>query len=170
MKRSKWAHRTKNKCFSFFCYCCCTSRYQSASAFVTTAVSGNSTLGVGTMLLFGGKDDWRRLNDVWLLRLNSVYVSTSLVPFPHESIYPANGVSHSTRRPDSAGSWARAQTGRNERCQHVVVTGTANETWHGSCGVGADGGGGGDGGCTMHAVLEMAWCLGEYQGVGLFSN
>lgn len=166
----KWAYNPKNKYFSCFGCCCFGSRYQSASAIVTTAVSGNSTLEGGTMFLFGGKDDWRRFNDVWLLRLNSVYVYTSLVPFPHESIRPANEVSHSTWRPDSAGSWARAQAGRDERCQNVVVTGTANDTWHGSCGGVDDGGDGGDGSCTMHAVLEMAWCLGEYQGVGFFSN
>lgn len=129
-------------------------RYQSALAIVKGpqqhAAHGTAE---GELILFGGKDNWRRLDDLWRLGLRSLYVTTS----QHVG-------SGGTSRPPAVGSWPLAEMGRDERCAHVLVGGTANDTWHASCGRGADGGGG-DGSCTMTAVLEMAWCLGEYQSI-----
>lgn len=130
-------------------------RYQSALAIVegpqTQAANGTAE---GELVLFGGKDNWQRLDDLWRLELRSLYVTTT------QRIIGSDSAS----RPHAFGSWPLAEMGRDERCAHVVVAGTANDTWHASCGRGADSGGV-DGSCTMNAVLEMAWCLGEYQGV-----
>lgn len=157
-----------------------TFRYHGAAAIVKSpdysASNGTSyDSDAAGLLLFGGKDDWRRLDDLWRLRFSSTIVSTSgptasagiqgsrstLAPGVQvQAVDPAT-----TPRPQSAGSWSLAELGRDERCAHVLMPGTANDTWHASCGHGADGGRG-YGSCTMHAVLKMSWCLGEYQGVG----
>eukprot|EP00903_Cladosiphon_okamuranus_P009839 g9351.t2 len=131
-----------------------TGRYQSALAIIETSQehAANDT-SEGELILFGGKDNWRRLDDLWRLELRSVRVTTS-----------QQMDTSSASRPHADGSWRLAKMGRDERCAHVLVAGTANDTWNASCGRGADGGGV-DGSCTMSAVLEMAWCLGEYQGV-----
>lgn len=113
----------------------------------------------GLLVLFGGKDDWRRLDDLWRLKLRSVQVTTS------STASSSHGLLQATTRPHTHGSWSLAELGRDARCAHALVAGTANDTWHSSCGDGAVDGGGGNGGCTMAAVLEMAWCLGEYQSV-----
>ena len=131
------------------------SRYQSALAIVEAPQQHASDgTAEGEVILFGGKDNWRRLDDLWRLELRSLRVTTS-----------QQTGSGSTSRPHAVGSWPLAEIGRDERCAHVLVAGTANDTWHASCGRGAGDGGGVDGSCTMTAVLEMAWCLGEYQGV-----
>ncbi len=147
------------------------SRYHSAVAVVkgspAHAAEGNGGGsgdggGVG-LVLFGGKDDWRRLDDLWRLAIGSLLVTTS----QHSGITQAQqSVSSAAAgsRPHVAGSWSMAEEGRDRRCAHFLVAGTANDTWQASCGEGADEGGGG--GCTMAAVLEAAWCLGEYQSVG----
>ncbi|CAM9312927.1 unnamed protein product [Scytosiphon promiscuus] len=156
-------------------------RYDGAAAiakgqpvYSTKNVSSHDRDNTG-LLLFGGKDDWRRLDDIWRLKLSSISVSTS-GPAARIDIQGSRGTRASgvhvqaadslvAGRPQSAGSWTLAESGRDERCAHVLASGTANDTWHASCGDGADPGGEG-GSCTMTAVLKMAWCLGEYQGVG----
>lgn len=124
--------------------------------------------GVGRLVLFGGKDDWRRLDDLWLLQLRSLNVTTSQRSSIQTQVEPTEVIRDdgtSSSRPLVVGSWSLAEAGRDERCAHVFLAGTANDTWRASCGEGADDGGG-DGSCTMAMVLDMAWCLGEYQGVG----
>lgn len=122
---------------------------------------------VRVAMLFGGKDDWRRLNDLWWLRLKSVQVSTSVpsVAKGNKTLFPVHGVSYRTSRPTSSGSWSLAETRRDERCAHILVSGTANNAWQGSCGALTRGDRKGT--CTMRMVLDMAWCIGEYQGIGL---
>lgn len=117
------------------------------------------------IMLFGGKDDWRRLNDLWWLRLKSVQVST-VVPSAAKGnkTFPVHGVWHGTSRPDSCGGWSLAEARRDERCAHTFVSGTAKNAWQVSCGALASGDGKDT--CTMRMVLEMAWCIGEYQGIG----
>lgn len=131
-------------------------------------VTGSAPDGVGRLVLFGGKDDWRRLDDLWLLRLLSINVTTSQQTNIQSQAEPTAGIGNDgteSSRPLAVGSWSLAEAGRDQRCAHVFIAGTANDTWRVSCGEGADDGGG-DGSCTMATVLDMAWCLGEYQGVG----
>lgn len=120
------------------------------------------------VMLFGGKDDWRRLNDLWWLRLKSVQVSTA-VPSAAKgnktTLFLPQGTLHGTSRPASSGSWSLAEARRDERCAHISIPGTANNVWQGSCGALTRGDGKGT--CTMGIVLDMAWCNGEYQGIGL---
>lgn len=130
----------------------------------------NAANTVGRLVLFGGKDDWRRLDDLWLLQLRSLNVTTSqqhsVIQTQADSTEEeAAGGGTASSRPLAVGSWSMAEAGRDQRCSHVFSAGTANDTWHVSCGEGAEYGGG-DGSCTMTAVLDMAWCLGEYQGIG----
>ncbi|CAM9103761.1 unnamed protein product [Laminaria digitata] len=142
------------------------SRYHSAVTFVLGADRPDGVERVGWLLMFGGKDDWRRFDDLWWLRLSSVEVSTSgSQPGLQRSHQPYGvGTSSSVGRPHAFGSWSFAESVRDERCAHVLVAGTANDTWQGSCGAGTASGG--DGSCTMRKVLDMGWCLGEYQGAG----
>ncbi|CAM9246405.1 unnamed protein product [Ectocarpus sp. 6 AP-2014] len=134
-------------------------RYSSSVAMVKT-LPGSSTNDNthGLLILFGGKDDWRRLDDLWRLNLRSVHVTTSTTASSSDGL-------QATPRPHTHGSWSLAELGRDARCAHALVAGTANDTWHSSCGDGANWGGRGEDGCTMAAVLEAAWCLGEYQSV-----
>lgn len=143
-------------------------RYHSAVTFVLGADRHDGAERVGWLMMFGGKDDWRRLDDVWWLRLSSVQVSTSVSQSDLQPSYQTTGgggtSTSSVPRPHAFGSWSLAELARDERCAHVLVAGTANDTWQGSCGAGTASGG--DGSCTMRKVLDMGWCLGEYQGVG----
>lgn len=136
------------------------TRYSSSVAILKT-LPGSSTNDItqGLLVLFGGKDDWRRLDDLWRLKLRSVHVTTSTTASSSHDPLQA------TPRPHTHGSWSLAELGRDARCAHALVSGTANGTWHSSCGDGADDRGSADGSCTMATVLEMAWCLGEYQSV-----
>lgn len=52
-------------------HCC---RYHSAMVVLPASKVGYGPERGPGALLFGGKDDWRRLNDLWILRLNSVAV------------------------------------------------------------------------------------------------
>ncbi|CAM9321107.1 unnamed protein product [Hapterophycus canaliculatus] len=156
-------------------------RYHGAAAIVhgspdySTTNDTSHDKDVPGLLLFGGKDDWRRLDDLWRLKLSSISVPTSISTANSDIEWSARARAPRVRvqtvgpviapRPQSAGSWSLAELGRDERCAHVLISGTANDTWHASCGDGTDGEGG-DGSCTMQAVLKMAWCLGEYQSVG----
>ncbi|CAM9161625.1 unnamed protein product [Ectocarpus fasciculatus] len=135
-------------------------RYSSSVAIMKT-LPGSSTNDItqGLLVLFGGKDDWRRLDDLWRLNLRSVHVTTSTTASSSHDPLQA------TPRPHTHGSWSLAELGRDARCAHALVAGTANDTWHSSCGDGANERGSADGSCTMAVVLEMAWCLGEYQSV-----
>ena len=143
-------------------------RYHSAVTLALGTDKDDGAARVGWLLMFGGKDDWRRLDDLWWLRLSSVQVSTSVSQPDSQRSNQTPGedgtVSNSVARPHALGSWSLAELARDERCAHVLVAGTANDTWHGSCGAGTASGG--DGSCTMRQVLDMGWCLGEYQGVG----
>lgn len=142
-------------------------RYHSAVTFVLGADRHDGVERVGWLLMFGGKDDWRRLDDLWWLRLSSVQMSTSVSQQGLQRSYGTHGVgtsSNSIPRPHALGSWSLAESVRDAHCAHVLVSGTANDTWQGSCGAGTASGG--DGSCTMRKVLDMGWCLGEYQGVG----
>lgn len=141
------------------------TRYHSAVAVVKGTSAHAAVDGGGGLVLFGGKDDWRRLDDLWRLTIGSLLVTTS----QHSGITQAQprgpGSSKAAgSRPRVVGSWSMAEEGRDRRCAHFLVGGTANDTWQASCGEVADEGGGD--GCTMAAVLEAAWCLGEYQSVG----
>lgn len=144
--------------------CATPCRYFSAATILPRILGWDGIADYGMLLLHGGKDDWRRLDDLWRLQLKSLQVSTSVLQKGQNIGASGKVVWHSTRRPDSLGSWELAEAGRNERCSHVLGSGTARVIWTSSCGMGAEGGG--DGSCTMGMVLDMAWCSGEYQVVG----
>ena len=120
-----------------------------------------------SVLLFGGKDDWHRFDDLWRLRLGNLQVSASV---PTTGVKKSIDIEHevrvwqSTTRPESAGSCSLAKARRDERCAHVLIPGTTRDLWQDTCGALALGDGKSN--CTMGMVLDMAWCLGDYQGVG----
>ncbi|CAN0468814.1 unnamed protein product, partial [Ectocarpus sp. 12 AP-2014] len=93
-------------------------RYSSSVAMVKT-LPGSSTndSAHGLLILFGGKDDWRRLDDLWRLNLRSVHVTTSTTASSSDGL-------QATSRPHTQGSWSLAELGRNARCAHALVAGT----------------------------------------------
>lgn len=124
------------------------------------------------LLLFGGEDNWRKLDDLWELHLHSVPTDPPLgqkrEPSSTTTTTTTTTMDENLRRIDSRphvqGGWESAETARNQRCEQLLAAGTSNDTWHAACRAEAEGRGGGR--CTLRAVLERAWCLGEYQVIG----
>lgn len=147
-------------------------RYHFAAAIMPTStnvISNGTRLAARSLLLFGGKDDWRRLDDLWHVQLHHVRLSGAAAHAKDKYEDSLAGVhkfgQHTVSRTSHSGSWESAEGSRVNQCTQVPASGVASDLWIDSCGVMGEPKGR-DVQCTMDTVLRFAWCSGEFQSVG----